>query len=840
VKEDREKAKRNINRALAGEGFVQEAYSREEARSRLHFTVSHRPITAKDGAIVGVAVIAKDITERRRMEAELEKHAKHLEELVEARTRELTQTLERERILGNIVRPVSIAIDIAYPDGRIDHWNPAFLELTGYTEEEAKSINWMKTLTPPEWQEFEATQLEEAKRSGKTVRYEKEYTRKDGTVIPVELVVQPMFDEKGNLKSYFGFISDITERKRMEEKLRSARERLEYIIGSNPGVVYLAKPLEDMSDYSVVYKSKNVVSMVGYEYEQFLGPEGAAFWASRIHPDDLLKYREGTSKFWEDGHRICEYRFLHRDGTYRWIMEEANVVRDPAGKVLDVVGCWTDITDRKRMEEELRSIKERLEYVIQSNPAVIYSGKPLADFSDWEQTYASPRIVSMFGYEPEKFVGHPGFWATHIHPDDLKVNPEVVQALWRKGHHTFEYRFRHNDGSYRWIREEATVTRNDNGIPIEVNGYWIDVTALKQAEQAVVVGERKHRELFNSAREGIFTCDHNAVITLVNPRLAEMSGYAQEEIVGKELLAFIHESDRSMAEAALERQRLGVAEEYSTRIVRKDGAPIHVNVTSSPIMDEKGAFAGWLAFVSDMTERKRLEAQLAEAQRLAAIGQTTAMVGHDLRNPLQATTGSLYLAKMLLNSGKAEDRKEVVKLLNALDDQILYMDKIVSDLQHYAGPIGVEPVGINLSELIEDALSTANIPENVETKVVGTQEGLSEIMLDPVLVKRILLNLILNAVQAMPNGGKLVVESSKKDDLLTVSVQDTGIGIPSEHVGKLFDPFFTTKAKGQGLGLPVCKRLLEAQNGSITVNSEVGKGSTFTFTIPISRPRTVS
>jgi two-component system sensor histidine kinase AtoS len=194
-------------------------------------------------------------------------------------------------------------------------------------------------------------------------------------------------------------------------------------------------------------------------------------------------------------------------------------------------------------------------------------------------------------------------------------------------------------------------------------------------------------------------------------------------------------------------------------------------------------------------------------------------------------TGTLYLAKKLAMSEEVEDRKEAVGLLGRLDDTIRYMDKIVSDLQDYARPVGAEPVEANLPDLVKATVSNVKIPGNVEV-TVDIQNGSSNVRLDPVLFRRILTNLILNAVQSMPKGGRLTIAGSTGDGSLTVAVRDTGVGIAPENLAKIFNPFFTTKAQGQGLGLAVCKRLVEAQGGTINVKSAIGDGSTFTITMP--------
>lgn len=250
--------------------------------------------------------------------------------------------LVRAKILGDMIQSASIAIDIAYPDGHVSHCNPAFFELVGYTKEELPRINWIK-LTPPEFHAFEEKKLEEVRRTGKAVRYEKEYIRKDGSRVPIELLVQPKYDKKKRFQYYFGFISDITERRRIQEQLREAKDRLDYIVSMNPAAVYLAKPFPDYSDFVCTYISKGAISITGFGNDKFIGD--TKFWYSRVHPDDLRAYFKDVPLLWQNNHHTFEYRFLHKDETYHWIREEANVVHK--GKDVEVTGYWSDITEHK-------------------------------------------------------------------------------------------------------------------------------------------------------------------------------------------------------------------------------------------------------------------------------------------------------------------------------------------------------------------------------------------------------------------------------------------------------------------------------------------------------------
>jgi signal transduction histidine kinase len=232
-----------------------------------------------------------------------------------------------------------------------------------------------------------------------------------------------------------------------------------------------------------------------------------------------------------------------------------------------------------------------------------------------------------------------------------------------------------------------------------------------------------------------------------------------------------------------------------------------------------------------------LDNQLGGA--LATIGETSAMVGHDLRNPLQGIAGIVYLAKRDLESRKAADRKAAAALLDTIQEQIVYMDKIVSDLQDYSQPLAPKLTETNLPNLIRQTLSTINIPEAVKV-TVEIEKPAENAMIDPTLMRRTLTNLTINAIQAMPKKGKLTIRARSKRDSTIMTVEDTGAGIPRKNLGKLFSPFFTTKAKGQGLGLAVCKRLVEAQGGTITVKSKPRKGTAFTIKLPRGRKEVAS
>jgi signal transduction histidine kinase len=229
--------------------------------------------------------------------------------------------------------------------------------------------------------------------------------------------------------------------------------------------------------------------------------------------------------------------------------------------------------------------------------------------------------------------------------------------------------------------------------------------------------------------------------------------------------------------------------------------------------------------VAERTEK------LKAAERLATIGATAGMVGHDIRNPLTAITGAVYLAKQeLTNLPESKTKEELESNIRLIADQTIYVNKIVEDLQDYARPLHPNIEKTSIEKIVQTIFSEMKIPENIQVAYLAEKE--TELETDSWYLKRILTNLIINSVQAMPQGGNLTAKTTVADGKAQISVEDTGTGIPEEAKRKVFTPLVTTKSKGQGFGLPVVKRLTEALNGTVTFESEVGKGTKFTLEFP--------
>ena len=371
------------------------------------------------------------------------------------------------------------------------------------------------------------------------------------------------------------------------------------------------------------------------------------------------------------------------------------------------------------------------------------------------------------------------------------------------------------------------------------------------------ISEERFRRLAENADDIIFLYRPNVGFEYINSASTKILGYTPEEHYCDKNLwwkIIFRDDATKFAEMMVQLSDKKEPVRLELRWKRKDGRLVWTEQVNIPVFDDRGQLITIEGIARNITERKRMEEELRkhtehleeivdertkelkEAERMIAIGQVSTMVGHDLRNPLQVLVNLLYLAKtrieiLPLGTREVVKREGLDQLIVACQEQIDYMNKIVLDLQDFGRPM--EPVftNTNMRQLVVNAISMVNMPESVEV-AIDIGEGFPFLMVDSLMMKRVFVNLFNNAIQAMPSGGRLTIRGSVESDMALISVQDTGVGISEENLRKLFTPLFTTKSKGQGLGLSVCKRLVEIHNGSIAVESSVGVGSTFTVKIP--------
>lgn len=377
-------------------------------------------------------------------------------------------------------------------------------------------------------------------------------------------------------------------------------------------------------------------------------------------------------------------------------------------------------------------------------------------------------------------------------------------------------------------------------------------TERKEAKEALISSEKRFRKLYETTQDGIMARDMQGNMLHCNQAYAKMLGYTKKELKTLSVEQLLPEKWLDQRQKVIKKVlETGRSIVFEREYKRKDESTFPASVRTWRLTNGKGKAIGVWSIVRDITEQKEYERslekqaddlakiieertkQLKDSERLVVIGQTAGMVGHDLRNPLQTLVGELFLAKNEVDLLEdTEARSNMQESIRVIEEQVSYMDKIVSDLQAFVQPVRIEKKIINLQELVSNILSTITIPSNVKTQT-QIQGKIPQIQADGQLLRRVLINLITNAIQAMPYGGKLQLAADVNSEQVQITVRDTGVGIPERIKSQIFTPLFTTKPRGQGFGLAVCKRVIEAHGGTITFESTEGKGAEFTINIPV-------
>ncbi|MDQ1281645.1 MAG: hypothetical protein QG670_2910 [Thermoproteota archaeon] len=527
-------------------------------------------------------------------------------------------------------------------------------------------------------------------------------------------------------------------------------------------------------------------------------------------------------------------------------------------------GCFAgvieDITARKKAEEELKKSRDieysrrvELEAVMATTPAYVW----IAQDSECRNMIGNKAVYELLQLPPNSNISQSSFVkerptnSVSYDNQGLPIPPEnlPLQEAARTGKPVFgfEFEMRFDDGRRVWLYGNATPMQDANGSVQGSVGVFIDITQMKQLQTKLnqyakslegLVEERTKqllaaalysRNLIEVSMDPLVTISAEGKITDVNSATELATGVSRERLIGCDFSDFFTEPEKARV-GYQSVFKEGFIRDYPLSIRNVSGRVTYVLYNAIVYRNESGKVQGVFATARDMTEYKALEEKLKNSERLAYIGQTAGMVGHDLRNPLQSVEGAIYLAKEELKSiPENQARQSVHSMLDMIDEQVTYMNKIVSDLQDFVRPLTPKFEMVDIKKLVESALSGMNFPENIQVEKSLRED---RAVLDSVLMTRVLINLITNAIQAMPKGGRLTLEIQREGNSIQFSVSDTGVGIPEDVRPKLFTPLFTTKSKGQGFGLAVCKRIVESHGGEITFESAEGKGTTFSVRIP--------
>ena len=665
--------------------------------------------------------------------------------------------------------------------------------------------------------------------------------------------------------------TDLSALRATEEKLRDVEDRWRLaVIGINAGIW----------EYNFVtgetFISDRWREIIGYPASDMTNARDE-FWP-RIHPDDVASVRQAMRDYLE-GHRSSyrvEFRMRCKDGNYKWILSRGMALFDQAGKPQRLVGSHSDIDERKRAEQSLRASEERYRVLFENSPVAIIE-YDLRGLRGWLEKLKADGVTDFDAFaknNPALFTDRlngtvlVGVNRETLHlvgaaskaealaglsriltPDMEEVRISLCRAIW-SGRNAIEGEMRMNalDGTarrvfYRWW------------VPVlggEASFAWtqivlVDLTGIKRTEAALATERERLAVTLRAMAEGVITTDTEGRVLFLNEAACELTGWTETAAIGRlleDVCVLRHEKTRlpvpSPAAEAVATHRV-IDLPPNTVLHDRQGAPRVIEGRCAPIHDMHSQAIGAVLVLRDVTERARLEGEILRASKLESVGILAGGIAHDFNNLLTVVMGNITLATLdsqaMASAGRwLQDAERGVMRARDLTQQLLTFAR------------GGEPVrsAVRLPEVLKEAAHFALHGSKVRCEF-GIEDGLWTAEVDKGQIGQVVQNLVINAVQAMPEGGVMhismrnqrlaasAVRQLDEGDYLCIVISDTGTGIRPEHLARIFDPYFTTKQSGSGLGLATVYSIIRKHQGHIEVESELGRGTRFRFWLPAVR-----
>jgi PAS domain S-box-containing protein len=836
---------------------------------------SGAPIKDKEGKITGVVLVFRDITERKKTDEALRESEKRLN-----RSQEIAHlgSWELDLVKDKIT------------------WSDEVYRIFGLKPQEfaATYEAFLKAVHPDDRKavdEAYCSSLREGRDS-----YEIEHRiirRSDGEVRIVYEKCEHIQDASGKIIRSVGMVHDITERKKTEQELWKAKNDWERTFNTVPDLIAILD-----KKHRIIRANRAMAQQLGVTPQQTVGLTCYTCVHGTNYPPEFCPY----TKTLEDGkEHVAEVHEPHLGGDFivstTPLKDEKGHMIGSVHVARNITERKKAEETLRQLNRHLRAVSNSNQASIRATDEVAYT-KEVCNIIVNDCGYAlvwvgfvehdkakSVRPVAYSGFDKSYIDKMKITWADNstrgLGPTGTAIRtgkPYICRNIqedpnfrpWRKQATAIGYKavvslplktFEGETFGVLNIYSKEIDTFLDEEIKLLTElandfAYGTLLIQLRKEKEEANKLLRKQAELIDLSPDAIIVRQLNGKITFWSKGAEKMYGWTKEETIGKNIHLILKTAASQPFKKIIAELKETNHWSGEVRHTTKNGRRITVQSYWHAKVDKNGEVTEMLESNVDITDRKQMQTilqehtthleelvqertqQLKDAERLTAIGETAGMVGHDLRNPLQTVTGETFLAKNELKDlPDSPVKRNLEESINIIAEQIDYMDKIVSDLQDFVRPITPNKKPINLANLLNATIAEVKIPDNIEvnTKI---DNSLPKVPADAQLLKRVFINLVTNAVQAMPEGGQLMVKTQKPktphgQKRILIQVKDTGKGIPKEVEQKIFRPLFTTKSKGQGFGLAVCRRVIDAHGGTITFQSKKGKGTQFTVELPV-------
>ena len=648
---------------------------------------------------------------------------------------------------------------------------------------------------------------------------------RSGREFPVEVSLGEHVS--GKRHTFTGIVRDISEREQSEALLRQSQEKYASMVHSSPDAI----TLRSLPDRRYLEVNEGFMRLTGYTAEEVLGktPGELDLWVEQEPHQATLQMVETQGLV-----KGKEFRFRTKTGEIRY--GRVSAVRVPINGQPCMLSVTHDITDRKCAETSA----SQLALIVESSDDAIVGKSLDGKIVSWNT--GAERI---YGYTASEAVGQP--ISILVPPEERDELPEILERLKRdeRIQHYETIRAR-KDGERINVSMSISPVKDGEGKVIGASAIARDITGRKHVEAELQKSEAHFRSLIRDAPYGIYRVTLNGQFLHVNPALVTMLGYdSEEELMRRNMEKDIYRDPQSLRSLIAEHAHTNDFRAVETEWRRKDAKIITVKMTGHPVFQKKHSLAYFEVFAEDITERRTLERQLLQSQKMEAIGRLAGGIAHDFNNLLSVILGhSDILEQQVGTNGRL--RKSVEATRNAAERAAA----LTMQLLAFSRKQVIEPTVIDLNESVVEIQKMLHriIGEDIEL-TIRLQPGLGYVKADSGQLGQVLMNLAVNSRDAMPSGGKLAIETANVDlddtyvrqhlgarpgPFVMLAVSDTGIGMDSETLSHAFEPFFTTKesGKGTGLGLSMVYGIIKQNNGYVMAYSEPGRGTTFKIYFP--------
>ncbi len=736
---------------------------------------------------------------------------------------DVTERKEREEEYKKLINGMNDTAFVIDFNGKFIEVNDTAVSVLGYSYDELLSMGPKDIDSTLD--EKDIGRLIEGMKKGEKQVFSTTHRTKSGDIIPVEISSNPVtYQGKPVILS---IARNVTERKKAEEELRISEEKYRAIF-------------ENTGTATIIVEENKIISLANKEFEELSGfsrdeIEGKIYWPDFVAKEDsekMLLYHKNRRKDPMNAPKNYEFRFVDRNKKIKNILIQVDMIPNTRQSVASLL----DITDRKKTEEAVRESEERFQAVIENLP----HGVSLHDL-DGHLILVNKALCDLTGYTKDELLTK-----TVADIDPESRNREDREKLWLKlekgGFARIESTHYRKDGS-SYPAEIYLNAINFKGNPM-ILAIGRDITEHKNALEYLQKSEEKYRNLYESIRDAFVSLDMEGNIIEFNKQYLNMVGYTGDEIKNYKFTDFTPEKWHKMETEIIKEQILkrGYSDVYEKEYIKKDGTVFPVEVRGFLLKDDKGNPKSIWKIVRDITERKKMEKEFRKIERLESLGILAGGIAHDFNNLLTGILGNLSLAQI------KEEEEDIRELLEEAKLASIQAKNLTQQLLTFAK--GGEPIKgeAAIENIIKVSAGFTLHGSNVKC-VYDFPPDLWKVEVDKGQISQVIDNLVINAKQAMPEGGKIYIKAENfilkeksslhlpKGKYIKITVVDEGMGIPEKHLSRIFDPYFTTKQKGSGLGLATVYSIIRKHDGIITVESEVGKGTTFFIYLPVMKEK---